>query len=693
MAQQSGGWVTADQINPYDPKQGWVSADQVTKAPEGPQMVGPKGERITMDEYKTRQSTPKEPTFMSQLFDVFGRYASRLGHNVVDLPMSMAQDIASRLRQGVPPQVAAGETLLKTGAEMGKGMLAAQGQEYVKAQQARQQGRYDQALMHLIAYATPVLGPMADDLITRTMSGQSPEVAADLTAMLVGQKVAEAFPKSVQVFKPKTPINPVVARAVTTAEKHGIPLNAGLATDIPAIRATQEGIEKTGLLSGWQAGKRNLERQEAFRDTLLGKAQSTGGTATTYETAGEAARGSVQREIAQQQATATRHYDQLRAMEANNQVIGVDMDSVRARLKPIADELARRKRVGGELGLTKAQREASINLDAFMSSTAPVAALTDVDAILSDLKALLRDSKKASQGAAISKDTAGLAKLVQELNQEVVSAAKSSAPGAYDALRQGRLATIAKWDANDVLATLREEPVGVIRQVLAQKDGGITLLKNLDRVSPNVMPEIARASLQTIIEEGMSGGTVSGAKMLSNWKNIGNSTRRIIFRDALKKNPQFLSELDDLFLMVDKASSSMNPPGTAAMGVNLFKAGIASSNPSVWPWLALNELGSAGMAKALSSPAVVKALRRGVRLPSGSSAANVAANVAALNTALKAAGVPPLSAPSTPPTRAVGAGQNTGNAPRYAVRDPDGQVHYFGTQQQAEAFRRQAGIR
>jgi hypothetical protein len=230
-----------------------------------------------------------------------------------------------------------------------------------------------------------------------------------------------------------------------------------------------------------------------------------------------------------------------------------------------------------------------------------VASVSIVDAALGDLKALARADipELRTQGQGVA------AKAVQELHAAVDQAVQR-APGAADALDEGRSMTRAKYDAGAVLEQLdSREPVAIYRRAMAPKDAGIDFLRQLNEKAPAEVPKLARAYLDDLIQTATSeGGFGHTDKLYADWQRLGPETKRVLFPD-----PDHLRELENYFQLAKQVGRVMNPSGTA-LSLNATKIGT----------MPLNYV----LGKLFYSPAGVRLLSEGLRIPTRNRAAHAA---------------------------------------------------------------------
>jgi hypothetical protein len=202
-----------------------------------------------------------------------------------------------------------------------------------------------------------------------------------------------------------------------------------------------------------------------------------------------------------------------------------------------------------------------------------------------------------------------MAKFVIPKLQSVIDGAVSAGgQDAIDALRAGRTATAAKYGAKAVLDQLRDEPVQTFGQLTYAKDSGVDLLREVAEQVPGQLPKIGRAYLEDLFGKAQSQGGWTGADgLFTKWQNLGPQTKQLIFG-----NPQLVSDLDKFFLGAKKLAENPNPSGTMVMGLSAGSGTLMFTNPATGIPLAI---GAGALSKMLHSPAGVRALTNGLKLP------------------------------------------------------------------------------
>lgn len=282
--------------------------------------------------------------------------------------------------------------------------------------------------------------------------------------------------------------------------------------------------------------------------------------------------------------------------------LAVDLSDVQTSLKPIYDRLTRENSIAPLQG---GKAEALRALDRVINGPKHVQ-LTDAEAALGDLKSLARSDdpqiRSAGQGVA--------AKAVKELGDAVEMRAAAAGDDLLASLREGRAATKAKYSAAEVLEGLRDEPVRLYQQMTAKADTGIGLLRKVQELAPERMPEVGRAKLEEWLDLATERGRFDHAdRLYAEWKKLGPETKKILFGE---KN---IPNLDNFFLLAKRIAENPNPSGTA--GTYIKSAEVTTPAVSLAmgePYGALASIaGSAtmgGLAKLLYSPRGVKAIIR-----------------------------------------------------------------------------------
>ena len=178
-------------------------------------------------------------------------------------------------------------------------------------------------------------------------------------------------------------------------------------------------------------------------------------------------------------------------------------------------------------------------------------------------------------------------------------------------------------------------------------------------MAPAELPKIGRAYLDSLLDQATSeGGFGHGAKLLASWQKLGPETKALLFKD-----PAYVRDLDNFFLLSKKLAANPNPSGTASTVMRVTEGGLLFTNPLTF---AATEIGAAGLSSLLHSSRGVRLLTQGLRLPLlGGDSAAAAALAADLVKASDGAIAIPAFAGTPRPTP-----PNTAKAPATAGKAP-----------------------
>lgn len=546
-----------------------------------------------------------------------------MGAQALDQVTRMGKQVGKNIIQ---PFVHPLDTMIAIGQLPGH-LLQAQGGEYEKAKAAYQAGDRGKAALHALAYLAPVVGPMLDEYATRTSAGQGPEVAGDITSMMLPAAVAKV-PAAIRVGG-KIASTPE-SQALEFAASRGVPVDAATATGNSALRQMQKVAENT-TIAGAKIGKSGSEAVSKGLSDLGRTISSEAGRGqpTTMLAAGEEATGTMGATIKRLQGEANSAYDQIRQAEKQGNVIGVNIKDAKTQLQPVYDQLVRESKLAQPQGATA---KALIALDRLMQAP-DVAPLSVADGALGEIKAALR---KSGESDPWSKGTSVLSQTVKALDKQVMDTAKIAKLDT--ALTEGRAATIAKYDVADTLESMGTEPAATVNKILAQKDRAVMQLRQIGKHAPEAVAEMGKAYLDDLLTSATAeGGFGKTDAMFSKWQSLGTATKKELFADVLKKNPDYLHNLDQFFLAAKSLQKSMNPSGSGyAMGAGLHM-GAAMGGQFLNSLLV--ELGGGGVAAALRSPRIARVLAQGIRVPAKTPAAS-ATYLATLAKAFQAEGLP-----------------------------------------------------
>ncbi len=547
--------------------------------------------------------------------------------------MSAAKDFTSSVVDGLNPLPLL-KSLYEHPLDTLHGIPDAQKAQYEKAKESYSAGNYTEAAGHTIAAMIPLIGPAAAQAGETIGSGKVAS-GLGLSTALLAPSAADFLRSKVTGAKIAPPLittNPAEASAVRFGLKNDLPVDAATATGNPAVRGTQWLADRS--IGGSIA---NSGRDATAATALSGKLQrlaDQSAPVTTPAQAGEAVQKALDAKITTHSMQADTAYSNLRAIEANPanlksiqtgtqpaplnlQTLGqgprgtipvmekiplpVDLRAAKAALAPILENLKKQ--------MPTAQQLASKGLKAIdnIVSGPDYAPASQVDAGLGAIKGIVREAdapnlRNISQGLA--------AKAVNELGAAVDAAVKQGGQPAVDALKAGRDATKAKYAVADVLDGVRDEPVQAFNQLITSKDARIDQLKAIAQHAPAEMPKVGSAFLNDMLDTATSQGGFDRAQGLwAKWDKLGPQTKSVLFKD-----PAYIKDLDDFFMLSKKLAENPNPSGTGYMASLGAQGAVMVSNPIMG---ALGQVGGYTLSKMMHNPTVVRALVDGLRLSSG----------------------------------------------------------------------------
>lgn len=209
--------------------------------------------------------------------------------------------------------------------------------------------------------------------------------------------------------------------------------------------------------------------------------------------------------------------------------------------------------------------------------------------------------------------------LLQESIDQAVLRARGGAE-ALPELQAGRQFHAEKMDLwQNVAKKLRDEPVQAFNQMTWDHDSGLQFLERVAQEAPQDMPKLGRAWIESTLKKATSAGDFRRTDSLwRDWDNLGDGTKKILF-----PNPGLRSELDNFFLLAKKGGEQVNPSGSALVGSLIAGGAYLLKNPI--SGLVLN-IPAGAVASMLHSPAGIRALMNGLKIPlANKGAANAAA--------------------------------------------------------------------
>ena len=571
------------------------------------------------------------------IIDQTTRMGAQVGRNVID-PL---RDVVGAAWDATRNPVNFAERGANWALNLFSGLGQSQADQLTKAREAATNGDYHTAVLHGGAYLLPVVGPMLDDMVSRVKNGQSAEVAGDLFTMFVLPTLAKKVPN---VRTPRlNALGPKETAATQWALNQNPPvsLSVGEASGNVAAR-TAEYIAERATVAGSVMGPRGVNKMSEGFNTigaqLREKVNNGRGPRTSLE-AGEAiidAMGPEGRVVQTLRADAKALYTQATALTGREAAFAVDVKTAQDQLRGLAKRLAASPE---KLPLRGDLHQAAIVLDDVLrlDNTVPfMIAETDV---LSPLKTVQRGFTKNSSEWNVIQEA------INAVDDQVMAAARAGGQVVEAMIKEARLKTAQMHEVMD----FKMEPTSAAqlgRRVVAPGDTGIETTRRIQRYAPEVLPDVGRAAIDELFAPSLvKDGITKVDSLLNRWTAIGDETKRAYFADAIKKDPNFLSDMDNLTLSLSRLSNKINASNSTGTA-----AGVAHGINAVWaqnPALSvLLETFGGLIPVVMRNPKVVRLITRGLQLPTNAVAARTA-NVAAIYKALELA---------TAPARAQGAG-------------------------------------
>jgi len=550
-------------------------------------------------------------------------------------------------------------------------------QVFEQAKAAYDQGDYGSAAIKSLFGLIPMLGPDFNQMGDALREGRTAEALGDATGLglsLVAPKVVGQVGAQVGKVLPQ-PRTAAESAAVQFGRERGVPIDAATATGNRYVQGIQSMADRSPLGSV-VAGKAGAAQGTALKRVAGELKDAAAGRPATPVSAGEGVRAALDAKIVKYHGEASAAYAKLRQLEARatpevvptggktsvqvptsaldnqgrpittsvkidataTQQLAVDLRDAKVALKPILDRLMKKREITGQL--MGAEGRAATALDSLINGPKPAhgrgtasaagpdfAPLSIVDEALGDLKSLARNHdlpelRSSGQGIA--------AQAVKQLDARVRARAAEAGPHVLEALEDGRAATRAKFatsEARDFISGAGSEPRAVFNRLTASDDAGVAKLRQLQQMTPEEVPQVARAVLDDILERPTSGGGFQfAAKARADWQRLGAETKRVLF-----PQPGQIDAIDQFFRLAEKIGESPNPSGTALTANSFGQTILAVTSPQTGIPLIL---GSGALSKILHSPKGVQFLTTGLRM---SVNAKPAAQVAAAGQFARAA--------------------------------------------------------
>jgi hypothetical protein len=545
-----------------------------------------------------------------------------------------------------------------------------------RAIEAFGRGDRSEGVLRAIASIIPVAGPIAANYADADQTGKE-QIAG---GMIGGMTMGKVIPASVGVPRMRRGMNVDDARAIDAARAEGVPVNAGIATGNRAVQNMIQGAEKTTATGAGSINRSRIATEQGLEAMGTRLADETGGARGSLAQAGEGAADALQRQVSAHTSTAQRAYSAVESAQASGVVPPVSFAKVRSLLRPLYEKLDQLNKSTGGLDAATAPGKIKAHLDAIMQPqvksgfgyvAGDVPILTAED-VLGNLKDALRNNPRQ-----LGSTSGQLRTIIRVLQREIDTAAGTE-PGVLDALKTGRLATVQKFQAEAMRRRIvgsedLRSPILAAEQLLG--DAGLKQVRRLAVQAPEAVRDLGRAWFEHQFNQARTNNGFDLRNSIREWRQMSDETKRIVYKDAIAKDPQYLTRVSDFFTAAARIQENLNPSGTGAANANYIKlaltpfevvAGIASGNPGVGFATAggvlAADVASGLFARAMNNPRVVDLLIKGMKIP-GSSMAARAGNIAAIHAILQSGMTPTRTGAGPAGTQPVQTGRATGAGP------------------------------
>lgn len=384
-------------------------------------------------------------------------------------------------------------------------------------------------------------------------------------------------------------LNPVEQEAMVEAARDpelSQSLDMAIASGNPSLRTTRDILPK---IPGSGAGGKMRNQLAIVSDKLAGTGLDVAPSGAADRTsASQIATKAINDKIADYGSQARGHYDDLRALAKQNpqsvpmgrdsfgnpvyeDVEGpVSYDALQKIAGPLREGLTQGMTGGGQsppMGTSK-----TLDLLNRIMSRRP---FEPVDNALFDDNALANLTKSENDAGLKTYAAAVAAKLRPALNSAISDTAFDMGPDAQRALALGRDANGLKYELARDVGSVRKavDPNALANQVLLGKDAGIKSLLAIQKHTPGVLPDLARALTEDIMGDVTRGGDVQRVQSAINrWENLGDRTRAILF------TPEQQATIRNRLQYALKVRSTTNPSGSGP-AMTLWDVVKGATNP------------------------------------------------------------------------------------------------------------------
>lgn len=420
-------------------------------------------------------------------------------------------------------------------------------------------------------------------------------------------------------------LTPVEHAAVDYALNEGAPVDLATATGNGFVGSAKAILQRQPLSAG-VAGEFNRNQQNWLNTRAGDLAASVGPSAPkTKLTAGLAAKQAIDNQVSAYRSTAQAAYQKLLKMAENNPetvqvgtqpnptldpsqpdripVMGavagpVDTSAMKNLAGPLLDEIDK------TIPLAQQQMSPSVSL---LRQIMARPAFVDLQTAINDNSAIQNVARTETPALKTQAQRISAA-LVPAYRSAIDDAAQHLGPDAYQALQNGRQATISKYELGTAIPKqINGKPVTLVNLLTAGDDASIPVLQKIQKHVPGALPGIARSTIEDIFSHSAENGGFSRVDgTLNKWNALGDETKNILFG----KNTS--DEITQLLQFAKLAAKNANPSGSATVGTTAALATLLMRDPLT----AIAAMaGSRALAKGLFNSDVAAEVHNTGRLP------------------------------------------------------------------------------
>lgn len=555
----------------------------------------------------------------------------------------------------------------------------------------------------------------------QVLAGNAPRGAAELFWVLEGLRglnpAAIARTPSGGVRVNLSAISPEHRKAMDYLRQQGVSVPVDVATNNKALGFLREGAEGSTVSGSINRNYATAESANALRGVQDRLRASTGGTAERLLDAGNAVLGGISNKITALKTKTKQFYDQWdqqvdalpeTPMRVGTKTVTTPTSTVLdATGNPVSSggltQVPIIKNMRGGLDMTPLQQPLENTLFKLRSASragvdpaGPVGSairtlsdmleqmpegvsIKDAEAARGELLAIKRRIDKSVDAKAY----AAITNIEQELNSVILKRAHEldslNGTNLAPSLQKARAARAARAEVDDALVEIAgKKPNGAqlaAKLLAAPDDVKLPLLQKIAEHAPDTLDELGSALMQSMWNMARENETAVARadRIYQRWHKIGNETKRLIFKNAIADNPNYLADVDAVVYGMKNIAKVMNPSGSGNMLMSNLSHGAGTITGAVLGGagggdfatallgMAAAEAGGLMTSKILRSPKLVSLLAGQLKNPvtATTSAAVRAARSSAVAKAFQEVAQGQSFAPSL--------------SPAFAQRSPEGQ--------------------